>query len=189
MRAEPDPSADRATPGRREDARWLAVVLAVVALAYARVATAGWIWDDLSLIQRNVMLNPPQLQQLLRQDIWCCDPALRSGYYRPVLMISLAADRWLFGDAAAPAHLHSLALHLGCVAALYGVLRSSVSARASAVGALIAGLHPLPSEAVAWVSARSDLLAALLSLLAIHAAKRRRGVELAAGSALAVLSK
>jgi protein O-mannosyl-transferase len=62
-------------------------------------------------------------------------------------------------------HLVNLLLHLAVVCLLYQVLRRLVSEEIAFAAALIFAVHPIQSEAVAYVFARSSLLATLFCLL------------------------
>jgi tetratricopeptide (TPR) repeat protein len=96
--------------------------------------------------------------------------------YRPVSVTSHWIDVHLFGDRAWPAHLHNLLLGLLSI-----VLVNAVG-RALGFGLWLPCLwafHPLHVEVFAYVSARSDLLAAIFSLLALLSALRSAEASLA----------
>jgi len=84
--------------------------------------------------------------------------------YRPVSATSHWIDVHLFGPRAWPMHLHNILLGLLSI-----VLVSAVG-RALGLGVWLPclwALHPLHVEVFAYISARSDLLAAIFSLLAL----------------------
>lgn len=115
----------------------------------------------------------------------------RGREYLPVRDASYLADRALRGNAD-PGGLHAtnLALHIANGLLVYG-LASLLGL--SAAGALFAGgvflLHPIQVEAVAWVSGRKDLLAALFVLVSWHAFERQRPVLSSIAFLAAGLSK
>ncbi len=88
-------------------------------------------------------------------------------------------------------HLGNLLLHAATVAVLWLVARrllaigssagtaNSLVAAGATIAALVWGLHPLRAEAVAWASARRDVLCGLFYLLAVLA--YLRGVASGAG--------
>src|SRR4029077_4277605 len=94
-------------------------------------------------------------------------------------------------------HLTNVALHCLNASAVLGLLaRIGVSREAALAGALLFAVHPLQTETVAWASETKDLLATLLSLVAIGEyvrfwEVRTRAAYLRAGVAfaLALLAK
>lgn len=162
---------------------WLAAVLVGVFVAHSGALAAGFVWDDLAIVVQNELTaDLSRWPQYFVRDLWAGTPgevAGGSGYYRPLMILSLAVDRALFGLSAPAAHLHSLLWHLAAVAAGWTVLRAlfagdegrgeppAGSVAAATVGALVFGLHPIQSEAVTWVAARNDLMAAALGLVAL----------------------
>lgn len=168
---------------------WL--VLAVVAAAYVGVAQAGFVWDDTALVMRNRVLDAPTFENVWRRDLWCCTVSgENTGYYRPLLTVSFLLDRLIAGGIdPAVAHLQSLFWHVVVVALVAGLLRDRVGPTRAAVAALIFGLHPIQSEAVVWVAARNDLLAAAGVLAALLALDRKRPALAALAAFAACLAK
>lgn len=117
-----------------------------------------------------------RLGQLARNAF---DPAAQTHFYRPLVWVLFWLQVRAFGLDPHGFHIISLGLHL-LNAALAGWLAWRIVGRhipKPAVGfqlggALLAGavvaLHPAPFEAVVWISAQSELLAAALLLLALH---------------------
>jgi hypothetical protein len=115
------------------------------------------------------------------------DPGAQSHFYRPLIWLLFWAQTRAFGIDPRGFHAVSLALHL-LNAFLLGWLAyrltndqgrttndetryswSFVLGRSSALVAIaIVALHPAPFEAVVWISAQSELLAAALLLAALH---------------------
>ncbi|HEU4325387.1 MAG TPA: hypothetical protein VFS21_19745 [Roseiflexaceae bacterium] len=116
------------------------------------------------------------------------DPTEQTHFYRPLVWLLFWVQLRLFGLEPLGFHLVSLGLHLlnaGLLGALvYRLLQppDSILSTADQDGhsskrntqnvALLAGglaaLHPAPFEAVAWVAAQSELLAAALLLAMLH---------------------
>ncbi|MCS6841446.1 MAG: hypothetical protein RMJ54_17670 [Roseiflexaceae bacterium] len=103
------------------------------------------------------------------------DVRAESHFFRPLVWLLLWSEWRLFGFDASAFHSVSLALHV-LNTALIGWLTSRTIWTQSflapiiggTVAALVAALHPAPFEAVVWVSAQSELLAALFLLLTLH---------------------
>lgn len=165
------------------------MVLALVAAAYVGVPQAGYVWDDHALVERNRILEDPHFSDIFGRDPWCCTVAGSTGYYRPLLTVSLLLDRWIFGTDAAGPHLHNLLLHLVVTGLLVSLLRPRTGEARAMVAALLFGLHPVLSETVLWVSARNDLLAAAGVVGALVLLDKKEPVMAAAITFLAALSK
>ena len=156
--------------------RW-AILLGVGGVLYAGALRNGFVWDDLLTA---VPARP--LGEILTQ---------RTGaYYRPLVMLSFAADRALWGAWPAGFHATNVLLHVavaGLLAALAGTL--GLGAGAGTAAALVFLAHPVQTEAVTYVSGRTDVLCALFALLGLLAWRRaRRGLDawaVAAGASFA----
>lgn len=143
---------------------WL-VLLAVC--AYAAALAGDYVFDDVHSIAANPSLHSPV-------DWWklCSDPSAFSGgssrMFRPVLLLSFAANLAVSPEPwalkAGNVLLHALIAWLG-----HGWLRRLGVARAPAFAALaVFAVHPLASEAINLVSARSEQLLVLGLLLALR---------------------
>ncbi|MCU0222544.1 MAG: tetratricopeptide repeat protein [Acidobacteria bacterium] len=170
-RAGPGP-APAATPGR-----WAAPAIGLLAIvAFARTLGYGLVWDDPKLLE---VLRARQLDGGLLAVIgseFRLDVELPLGYYRPVAMFSLWLDHALGGGAAWAFHLSSVLLHAVASALVLRLLGALGAAPwpAFAAAALFA-VHPVHVESVAFVSARTDVLAAIFVLVAVLLWCRDRG--------------
>ena len=146
-------SASSAWPGA-------ALVAALVATYYGGSLAGDFVWDD-----RLTAAAPADLATLLTH---------RTGsYYRPVVMLSFAADRFLWGSWPAGYHLANLACHLVVAWLLLHLARGlGLGAGAALAAALIFAGHPVQTEAVTYISGRTDPLCALFLLLSLHAWRR-----------------
>ena len=145
---------------------WAFTLTALLAVAvYVDSLTYQFVWDDAVMVAQNWRLrDPASALQVLRADFTVLTSGLMEGhYYRPVAALALAVDLWLWGPAPAPFHLTNVLLH-AAVTVLVGRLALALGAGrlAAVLAALAFALHPAHVEAVAFVSARSDLLPGLL---------------------------
>jgi tetratricopeptide (TPR) repeat protein len=168
----------------------LAALLLATALVYVPALRAGFVWDDRLLVLESPLVRESlSLPEHLSGRLFERSPhADARAYYRPLTTLSLAADFALWGDAPRGFHATNLALHAG-VAALAFLLARRAGAR-PAHAALAAGLfalHPRLSESVAWISGRSDLLAALGVLAALLLHRTEPGAWAARGAAALAL--
>ena len=148
----------------------LLILLLVTTLAYARLWWVGWSWDDEALILDNQVTGSlANIGEFFTRDLWGTTrlESLKSGYYRPLFLLSLAIDRALFDLSATAAHVHSLLWHLLVVVGLHGLIRKLVTPAAAITAATLFALHPINVEVLALVAARNDSMAAAMSLFAI----------------------
>jgi hypothetical protein len=143
--------------------RWRWPILIGVALAlYVGALGAGFVWDDL------LTAAPARpLRQALTQ---------RTGsWYRPVVMASFAVDRALWGAWPPGFHATNVALHVAVAGLLASLAHAAgLGAGVSLAAALVFLAHPVQTEAVTYVSGRTDVLCALFALAGLLAWRRTR---------------
>ncbi|MCG8592079.1 MAG: hypothetical protein MJE66_22515, partial [Proteobacteria bacterium] len=182
-----DSDQARTRDGKTALALWLALA-AAVAIAYAPSLGGGWVWDDFYQIAHSGALDHP-LGLWLHDVWWLAENAPDSDIYRPLAVASHTPGRWL-GLGPGFERLVSLGLHLLCVALVAAIARAA-GARPDAAwaGAALFALHPGASEAVAWISARHDLLATAVFLCGWWGLAAGRTAVAAVGLGLAVFAK
>jgi len=157
-------SQEAAPPGAP---RWHLAAIAVATLAvYANALGNVFVWDDLHL----VVDNPKIKSGAGFWTLWASDlfPDLASGYYRPLQTLTYWIDYQLWAISPAGYHLTSTLLHAGVAVLLYRLVDRLLGApRAALLAALLFAVHPLHTEAVTYVSGRSDPLSALFLLAAL----------------------
>lgn len=162
-----------------------ALLVAATVATHGNTLANGFVWDDERIIVKN-----PQTRDLSRLGEVLLSPDETPPYYRPLNRASYLVDYQLFGLNPRGFHLVNVALQAGCVLALYALGRRLWASRAaSVVASLLLAVHPVGVEAVAFVSARNNLLAllfALLSLALFLDADRRRDWTRATLSAVAL---
>jgi len=176
--------ADRVSPGR------LAVgAAALCVLVHAATLGAGFVYDDYPYVVDNADLRGDlsRVPALFGESFPAHAP--ERGLYRPLTAASLRLDRVGGPVVAWRHHLTNLVLAAALVLAVRAALRRVVPDAAAATGALLFAVHPVHVEAVAWVSGRAELLAALFACLAfalaLDAARGAgRGRLVAAGALL-----
>jgi hypothetical protein len=168
----------------------LAVALAAVAASYHEVRRAEFVWDDHPLIAQ----HPPTheirpLHEYFRRQFWS-DPSSPDvhGYYRPLVSLSYALEWQLWQGRPTGFHVTNVLIHLGCCALGFALARrAGAKPAAAALGALLFGIFPRLTESVAWISGRTDPLAALFTLSALWLHRSGPGhtrSRVAAGGAL-----
>lgn len=138
------------------------LLIIVVFWVYADTLRYEFVWDDEDLIQIN-----PRIKSLDNFSAFFDIEPFYSNYYRPLLSLSLALDYRLWGLKPLGYHLSNLIFHLGSVLLIYFISLSLMSRFSSFLVALLFGLHPIHTEAVTWISGRSDVLCSLFFLASI----------------------
>lgn len=142
----------------------------VVLLAYVQTLEAPFVWDD-----RHVIVESPRVQQLrplaeyLGRAFWVSPESgdVRA-YFRPLTVLSFALDHRIHGPNPAGFHLTNVLLHsLNALLAYLLLRRFRTRAALAACLVWLWALHPRLTEAVAWVSGRTDVLATTFVLLAV----------------------
>jgi hypothetical protein len=185
------PEAARVTPDTPAPRAWTrpalscAVLAAATVLVYLPGITAGFVGDDHMILRRLRQLGGPQ-------DALSFFGAEFFEYYRPLGFLAHAADYAIAGANPRQFHLTNILLHaLNSTLVLLLGRRLSPRSWAGPLAALLFALHASNHEAVVWISARFDLLAATFALAALcwmtYADRSRLMPALLFG--LAVLSK
>ncbi len=144
--------------------RMSVLLLVLVSLAlYAKMVVAGFLsLDELHLQQ--------QLPSFSRNPLLYFLPDASHHYYRPVLAISMMLDYVLWQEASG-FHLTNILFHVCNTLLVFFLSWKLIRVQAwrvplSFLAALLFAVHPIHTEAVDWISARTDLLATFFSLSA-----------------------
>ncbi|MEO5357002.1 MAG: hypothetical protein H7844_06870 [Nitrospirae bacterium YQR-1] len=163
---------------------YLGIVFAVSVIIYIPAFKSGLIWDDDEIIKGAMLFNKKK-----PYDIFTCYGL----YYRPITTLSFAFDYTIWHINAIGYHIHNVVIHALNSMLLYAAsfiffknwkLFPHNFSGASFFCALLFSLHPIHTESVAWISARTDLLAtffflfAFIALLLFLHEKKREGLFL-----------
>ena len=162
--------------------RWLvlglgALLVAAGLLVYANSFSAPFVLDDIDSIVEN-----DSIRRLVPLAPVLSPPANVGVGGRPVSNLSFALNYAAGGLSVRGYHVVNLAIHIGAALVLFGVVRRtfalarrSTAARAfdpiwpAFAVALLWLVHPLQTEAVTYVSQRTESLMALFYLLTVYA--------------------
>jgi protein O-mannosyl-transferase len=150
--------------------RRLAALLALVCLASfgETLRTTHFIHDDHFIIEANPLLNQGlrSLPALLTTGYWepALGPTAPVAEYRPVLMLSFWAQAAATGLRAWPFHAANVLLHALVAFLLWQLLLRKLGKGAAAAAALVFAALPVHLEAVAWLTGRSEIMAAAFVL-------------------------
>lgn len=165
----------------------LLVLLAAI-LPYRGAIGNGYVYDDVVAVERNDRVHGlAHWQEILSTEYWN-RRELPSRLYRPVTLLSIAAEHQLLGPEPGHFHLTNLLLHAAASLLVLGIVGRALRTRrddsiedardrrdtlfaAGAAGILFA-MHPLHSEAVLPIVGRAELLSALFTLLTVDVLMR-----------------
>jgi hypothetical protein len=162
---------------RRHLLALLALLILVAALVpYARTLDHDFVWDDGFVIGPHLDVHgPADLGRLwnLPFDKLLKDEVMSRTYFRPAVLYSLALDRAWYGENPRGFHRTNLMLYAAACVFLW-LFAWGLSGRpvAAALGTVLFALHPTHPESVAFISGRTDVLAALFLFAALWAAVR-----------------
>jgi len=149
---------------------FLGALVLIVAI-YLPALMGRFVWDDVLLIVHNSRIKSWQgIIDAFRLDFFYGITEIpRITYYRPLITILNVITYQLFGLKPFFFHLENLLLHIANVGLVYFLLRLAfrASPMASFFASLIFAVHPVNTEAVAFISGRTDLLATFCFLLAL----------------------
>jgi len=106
-------------------------------------------------------------------------PSGSGSYYRPILFLSFMMDKFVWGLEESFMHLENILFHLANTLLVFSIVGRATeylpesSPVAQFVAALFFAIHPLNTEAVNWISGRTDLLAGFFLLLSVYLLLKR----------------
>ncbi|MEN8149203.1 MAG: tetratricopeptide repeat protein [Planctomycetota bacterium] len=168
------------------------LLLAASGAAYLPSLAGEYVYDDKRFVEENaaVRAGVPIPAYFTDASTQTADESWQ-GIYRPLRTLSFRSVA-LVSDSAGSQRAKNLLIHLVNVFLVWFLLRGILGRERpvpALLGALAFSLHPMASEAVAWISSRGDLLATtgILGAVLLH----RRGSRVAAPVVLllALLSK
>lgn len=170
------------------------LLFAAAVAVYANSLDGGFHFDDWHALEQN-----PYIRSLANVPRFFADPDTTTVLHenkdlRPVLLTTFALNHALSGAATWSWHLTNVLLHGLVVLLVFRIARDHLwlgehRVALAAAAALLVAVHPLNTEPVNYLSARSALLAALFYLAAFDSAVRGRAVTCAVLFALALLTK
>jgi hypothetical protein len=173
---------------------WLLAALAAVLLAvaaYANGLTGEFVLDDRPFLVDNPQLTDShEFSYFFARDVYSYSnlPDVHSPNYRPLYFATLWLGNVFWPGAPLGYHLFSLALHIATTVLLLAAiprLLPGTSPLAAGVGACLFAVHPVHSEAVAWITPFTHLMATALVLASYLVHYRYQGTRNPAALALA----
>jgi protein O-mannosyl-transferase len=147
-------------PGGQLDTFLVAALILCAALPYINTLLNGFVYDDNRQVLENTYLKSFHfLPQVFGTTVWSFVGMQGvSNYYRPMMTLGYALCYHVFGPLAYGFHLVNVCLNVGVVLLVFAVARRLFRDRAVAfVAACLFAIHPIHTEAVAWVAAVTTL--------------------------------
>jgi hypothetical protein len=165
---------------------WLRLSVIVLAgvLTYSNSLSGPFVFDDLYTV-----VNNHEIRDWRNLKGFLSAPLESPVAGRPVVDFSFAVNFAIGGLDVTSYHAVNIALHLLCALLVFGVVRRALdlprrrgigsprSTEAAFATAMIWVLHPLNSEAVNYVTQRTESMMALFYLLTLYSSIRAVGEE------------
>jgi tetratricopeptide (TPR) repeat protein len=166
------------------------LVLLVTGIAvYWNSLDSPFVWDD----QTSIVTNPT-IQHLWPLSVPLTPPSETPVARRPVVNLSFALNYAYDALHETGYHAGNIAVHIACALVLFGIVRRTLDgpklrqrfgavSNTTALGtAMLWMVHPLQSEAVNYITQRTESMMALFFLLTLYCAIRARRSPAAAAS-------
>src|SRR5215469_808996 len=139
---------------------------------YLNTLVNAFVYDDeLQILQNPYIKSWHYLGAIFRTTVWSfIGAAGDTNYYRPMMTLTYLVLWKIFGDSPLGYHLLNILLNALVVMCVYFVGRELLQSHLAAfAAAAIFAVHPVHTEAVAWIASVPDLEATLFCLLAFYA--------------------
>lgn len=177
------------------DPAWVGILMLLAALPYANTLSNDFIftYDDGTQILKNPYAHSLRyVGRIFSTNVWSyLGTHTVTNYYRPLMTVGYLVCYKIFGPAPYGFHLASVTLHTAVVATVFAVTRRLTADRGQALAAAVVfALHPMHTEAVAWISAVTELEVTLFYLVAfgLFLEVARPGGKYSVGAALGMIS-
>jgi protein O-mannosyl-transferase len=138
---------------------------------YVNTLLGAFVYDDeLQILQNPYIKSWHYLGAIFRTTVWSfIGPVGDTNYYRPLMTLTYLVLWKIFGNSPLGFHLLNILLNALVVACVYYVGRELFGNHWTAVvAATLFAVHPVHTEAVAWIASVPDLEATLFGLLAFY---------------------
>jgi tetratricopeptide (TPR) repeat protein len=151
---------------------WAMATVAAAVCDYLNALGNDFVLDDIRLIRDNVRIRSlAGIPHLFVSSYWGVSGA--QALYRPLVLASYALNYATSGLTASGYILVNITLHAAVSLLLFALVRAiGGSLLAAGIAGIAFAVHPVHTEAVAGMSGRPELLAALFFLVALHLHRR-----------------
>lgn len=172
----------RAATAPASRAWWQPALLVVAAVfAYSNSLSGPLVFDD-----RGSIVDNPTIEKLWNASVLAA-PRETPTAGRPLVNVSFALNYAVGGRDVTGFHLANIGIHIICALLIFAIGRRLMpSATLAWATALLWVVHPLTTEAVNYLTQRTELLMALFYLLTMYAALRSHELRSGRWAAAAV---
>ena len=166
-----DKKAELSAVKKKKLSVYLFFLAVIPMILYFRVVNFSFTeFDDHAIISSiyNITGGSPNIKEAFTHDAFMSDRG--DLFYRPVQTVSFMIDSQIGGQKPGIYHFTNLLLHILTVIALFFFLKKTgIKEEISFLLSLFFSIHPLLTNAIAWIPARGDILAGLFSLVSFIA--------------------
>lgn len=154
-------------PSGRSPFLFIAVIVILGFVVYGNSLKAKFVYDDYGLVVENSYIKSwSYLGDIFTKDV-AAGVDRRYGFYRPIQMLTYMADYSFWKLSAAGYHFTNILLHVLAALCVYWFINILFDDRAlSFLAGAFFVVHPVHTEAVTYISGRSDSLGLIFMLLA-----------------------
>jgi Flp pilus assembly protein TadD len=182
--------SERRLLSRFSDLTLMAFLAVGAALPYLNTLRNGFVSDDeMQVLQNPYIRTLHYLAKIFTTPATSQIGAQRANYYRPLMNVGYLLCYQVFALRAFGYHLVNVLLHLVVVCAVFLLTKRMFQNRNLAfMAAALFALHPIHSEAIAWIGASPDLELSIFFLLTfwLFLAQARPGGRLSNSAQLAM---
>ena len=152
-------------------------ILVLAFLVFLPTIHYSLVYDDVEQIVDNPRITSwSYLPGYFTTHLWAHSPLAPAYYYRPLFLIWLRLTDVVLGPPSAIWHLGSILVHLGAtVSVLMLIRRLTGQWKGALLSAGLFAIHPIHTEAVAWVSSVSEPLFTMFLALCVYFYAARKG--------------
>jgi hypothetical protein len=146
------------------------VLLAATCLLFLPTIHYSLVYDDLGLIANNPRLTSwSYVPSYFTTHFFSSMPTVSVYYYRPLSLLWMRLVYAVLGQPREIWHLSSILLHMAVAASLLFLIRRLTgNLKAALLAAALFAMHPIHTEAVAWLSSSGDMLLTLFLVLCLY---------------------
>jgi hypothetical protein len=174
---------------KRHDVRLAALALLVL-VTFLPTLRFGLVYDDFDQLVQNPRITAwSYVPGYFTSHLWSQMANEAPHYYRPVFLLWFRLVDAVLGAPGSLWHLSSVLAHLGAVLCVFLLVRHVANDFTGALlAAAVFAIHPVNTEAVAWVSSSGDLLLTAFLVSSVYLYATRKGPISVASILLALLA-
>ena len=154
------------------------LVFVIAVAVYVNTLPNGFVVDDVhQIVENDWITGVGYLPEIFSRGVWDFE-GRASSYYRPLMHALYMATWYVFGRTPWGYHLVNVLLHAGVSLLVFAVVRRLMEREdterrtapwlgAPFVASVLFAVHPIHTEAVAWVAGITDVSMAFFSLLSL----------------------